>query len=233
MNTDVCILNVSQKAFISTSSQDDSGPAPFSASSSFCWVFSSHIVPVRVLQVLLTKDSKSLVVQNNESLFSLTQGQLGISSHRDTGFQNINHLENYLVGNHILGSSSIVPEIIYIYNFCSYIFGQGKLKVASNFQRSRRILPSSWKWKGLEYLLIVLIITRELLAGHRVLGSCSFSHSQHSCPLSKGHYAKFLYSKKTRLKVQDHWMVCDSLFISREMTVIDRLYQAWVWLLLI
>lgn len=62
-----------------------------------------------------------------------TQGQLGISSHRDTGFQNINHLENYLVGNHILGSSSIVPEIIYIYNFCSYIFGQGKLKVASNF----------------------------------------------------------------------------------------------------
>ena len=28
------------------------------------------------------------------------QGQLGISSRRDTGFQNVNHLENYLVGNH-------------------------------------------------------------------------------------------------------------------------------------
>lgn len=69
---------------------------------------------------MVTNNPKFLVVQNNESSFLSysTEGQLGISSARATGFQSVKHLENYVmmatvgrdIGDHILALSALLQR---------------------------------------------------------------------------------------------------------------------------
>lgn len=58
----------------------------------------NHVKSVIIDKVLRGNNPKFLVFSNNESLFLsyFTEGQFGISSLRDTGFQIVNHLENYV-----------------------------------------------------------------------------------------------------------------------------------------
>lgn len=94
----------------------------------------------------------------------------------------------------------------------------------------RTNLPSSWKQKEMQYLQIVLMITRELLSGCQLFGLLSFLHSKSIFFfLSKGDYSKFQQSNKTSVKVQDLWVMCDSLFIKKEVRP-NRRCQDWLQL---